>query len=112
VLIIAQRGCRKEGMIEFGRVHWLPFSDDALDDARFAKAIEEWLEDIDESKRAGTLIVGLPDAREKRDLQTITVHELIRSLTLPQIWAFLAAICSLAALAMWVGWKLGPIVMK
>jgi len=112
VLILAQHGCRKEGMIEFGRVHWLNFTDEALNDQKFAKAIEEWLEDIDETKRAGALITSLPGGTEKNVPETITVYKLLKSLTFPQMWALLVAIGTLAGLALWAGWKLGPIVMK
>lgn len=105
LLVLVERGLRDDGLLE-ARYDWyvqrIDLQDPSLRTNEFQAVLADWVRQVDKHQSGQAQLGGT--ARSAKDA---SIQELIGALTLPQIWAALAAAGTLLVAIATVAYKIG-----
>jgi hypothetical protein len=120
LLVICENGLRDDGLLESKydwRVFWTDFQPEELRSERFSGFLQSWKRLVEkhvETSRAAPAPVEPPPARvqpapasTEPDLSKASLGKLLSYVTVPQLWAMLAALATVLAAVASAAFKLG-----
>jgi hypothetical protein len=105
LLVICENGLRDDGLLESKydwKVFWTDFRPEELRSDRFAGFVQSWKRLVDEHVNSGIKVQSA-----ELDVTKLSLGKLLSLMTLPQLWALLAAMLSVLGAVAAAAFKLG-----
>jgi hypothetical protein len=103
LLVVVEHGMRPEGLLE-GRYDWyvqeVAVSRDCLNDPEFRGVLSDWLRRVEATPAA-------PAEHSSRDLEHLTLGQVLRIASVTQLWAVVAAAATVLAGVAAVAYAIG-----